>query len=49
MVGKKAIGKYTKKQVKKMADDIFGTDKATKLQQQMQQQRPEEQRQLEKQ
>ena len=27
MVGKKAIGKYTKKQVKKMADDIFGTDK----------------------
>lgn len=30
MVGKKAIGKYTKKQVKKMADDIFGTDKAIK-------------------
>jgi hypothetical protein len=27
MVGKKAIGTYTKKQVKKMADDIFGTDK----------------------
>jgi len=30
MVGKKAVGKYTKKQVKKMADDIFGTDKAIK-------------------
>ena len=27
MVGKKAVGKYTKKQIKKMADDIFGTDK----------------------
>ena len=27
---RKAVGKYTKKQIKKMADDIFGTDKAIK-------------------